>query len=104
VAGPVVADLELEGVVEAALERLGQDAKRERQLWHSGQQVGVVAGMSWGGGLELGEFFGAGPVLGGQLSEAPLDALPVFLVGLGSPVPSCCSSLVMRFSGGARYR
>ena len=37
-AGPVVADLELEGVVEAALERLGQDAERERQLWHSGQR------------------------------------------------------------------
>ena len=37
----------------------------------------------WCGGLELGEFFGAGPVLGGQLSEAPLDALPVLLIGLG---------------------
>jgi hypothetical protein len=39
--------------------------------------------VSWCGGLELGEFLGAGPVLGGQLGEAPLDALPVLLVGLG---------------------
>ena len=82
-AGPVVADLELEGVVEAALERFGQGPERERELWHPRQQVGVVCDVSWCGGFELGEFFGAGPVLGGQLSEAPLDALPVFLVGLG---------------------
>jgi hypothetical protein len=82
-AGPVIADLEVEGVVEAPLERFGQGPEDERELWHSRQQVGVIVGVSWCGGLELGEFFGAGPVLGGQLSEAPLDALPVLLVGLG---------------------
>ncbi len=36
-AGPVVADLELEGVEEAALERFGQGPERERELWHSRQ-------------------------------------------------------------------
>ena len=80
-AGPVVANLQLEGVVEAPLERFGQGS--ERELRHPRQQVRVVVGVSWRGGLELGEFFGAGPVLGGQFSEAPLDALPVLLVGLG---------------------
>ena len=82
-AGPVVADLELEGVEEAALELFGQGPEGERELRHPRQQVGVVSWVFWGGGLELGEFFGAGPVLGGQLCEAPLDALPVLLVGLG---------------------
>ena len=49
------------------------------------------------GGLELGEFSGAGPVLGGQLSEAPLDALPVLLVGLGIAGVVLLFKLVMRF-------
>jgi hypothetical protein len=83
VAGPVVADLELEGVLEAPLERFGQGPERKRELWHSRQQVGVVWDLSWCGGFELGEFFGAGPVLGGQLCEASLNALPVLLVDLG---------------------
>ena len=40
-AGPVVADLELEGVVEVALESFGQGSEDERELWHTRQQVGV---------------------------------------------------------------
>jgi hypothetical protein len=105
VAGPGVADLQLEGVVEAALERFGQGPERERELWHSRQQVGVVVGVSWRGGLELGEFFGVGPVLGGQLSEAPLDALPVLLVGLGlAGVVLLLKPGDEVFPGGARCR
>src|SRR3984957_2824502 len=72
----------MEGVVEAALERFGQGPEDERELWHPREQVGVVCDVSCCGGLELGEFFGAGPVLDGKFSEAALDALPVFLVGL----------------------
>jgi len=79
----VIADLELEGVVQASLEVLGQPGKVKRELRQRCQQAGVGrAGMVLVLG-ELGEFGNLGAVIGDQLGEPVLDGLPVFAGGTG---------------------
>jgi hypothetical protein len=80
---PVIADLELKGVVQAPLEVLRQPGKPERQLRQGREQVWVGrAGLVLLLG-DLGELGGLGAVLGDQFGEPALDGRPVFAGGIG---------------------
>lgn len=81
--GAVIADLELEGVVQGPLKVLGQAGKAKRQLRQRCQKAGVGrAGLVLVRG-EPGALVGHGAVLGDQLGEPALDGLPVFAGGAG---------------------
>jgi hypothetical protein len=81
VPGAAIADLELEGVVQAPLEVLGQPGKAERERRQRCQQAWAdQAGLVLVLGV-LGEFVGLGAVLGDQLGEQALDGLPVLARG-----------------------
>ncbi|WP_344957605.1 hypothetical protein [Actinomadura miaoliensis] len=84
VARSVVADLQVERVVESALQIFWQIRQLQGKLGDEVEEICVVPG-GWCVGVELVEFGLLGAPRGGELGEASLDGLPVVAVGLGIP-------------------
>lgn len=83
VLGPVVAGLELEGLIQAPLERLGKLGEPQRELRQRLEQPGVPAAGFCRLIGEPGEFGALRTVLGDQLGKPVLDGLAVFAAGVG---------------------